>query len=147
MTFLVYGSLTFPFASAWFHTPFVSLAQVPECCSSYTFPKLLGSARANDVLLNGRKFTGAEAKSWGFVTDSFPTLEAARETAFNTANTFIDSSDNACRNSKLLIRSEEEKTRLRKVAAEECEQLYRCWMHPDLITAIMKFMSRSKAKL
>jgi enoyl-CoA hydratase/carnithine racemase len=98
-------------------------------------------------LLNGRKFTGIEAKTWGFATESFSTLDAARETAFNTANTFIDSSDNAIRTSKALVRSEEEKTRLRKVATDECEQLYRCWMHPDLLTAVMKFMSRSKAKL
>jgi peroxisomal 3,2-trans-enoyl-CoA isomerase len=133
--------------SAWFHTPFVSLAQVPECCSSYTFPKLLGSARANDVLMNGRKFSGKEAKDWGFATDSFPTLQAAQEAAYKAAETFIDSSENAILQSKALIRSEEEQNRLRKVAAIECEQLYLCWMHPDLITAVMKFMSRSKAKL
>lgn len=143
---------TFSFAnqtlcSAWFHTPFITLAQVPECCSSYTFPKALGSARANDVLLNGRKFSGAEAKSWGFVTDSFATLSEAHEAANNTAKTLAESSENAVKQAKALIRPEQEITRLLKTAEVECEQLYRCWMHPDLLTAVMKFMSRSKAKL
>ena len=120
---------------------------MPECCSSYTFPKILGSARANDVLLNGRKFSGAEAKAWGFATDSFTTLSEALDAATNTAKTLADSSENAVKHSKALIRSEEVLNSLRKAAAVECEQLYRCWMHPDLIVAVMKFMSRSKAKL
>ena len=97
--------------------------------------------------MNGRKFSGSEAKSWGFATDSFSTLNEACEAATNLAQTLVDSSDNAVKQSKALIRSEEERMRLRKAAAIECEELYRCWMHPDLLMAVMKFMSRSKAKL
>lgn len=99
------------------------------------------------MLLNGLKFTGVQAKDWGFVTNSFATLSEATQAAYKTAETFAESSENAITQSKALIRSEEEKKRLKTVAANESEQLYRCWMHPDLITAVMKFMSRSKAKL
>lgn len=103
--------------------------------------------RANDVLMNGRKFSGKEAKKWGFCTDSFATLDAATAAAFTTAKSFSEGPVNAVLKSKALIRSDEERQRLQKVAAEDCEQLYRCWLDPELLVAVMKFMSRSKAKL
>lgn len=103
--------------------------------------------RANDVLMNGRKFSASEAKQWGFVNDCFPTLDAASAAASALAKTFSESAVNAVRRSKALIRSEEEVNRLKKVAAVECVELHKCWLDPELIVAVMKFMSRSRAKL
>jgi enoyl-CoA hydratase/carnithine racemase len=107
----------------------------------------MGTARANQVLLNGRKFSGSEAKSWGFATDSFATLKEAHEAAFTTAKTLAESSENAILQSKSLIRSEDEIDKLMKVGRLEAQRLHDCWLHPDLFTAVMKFMSRPKAKL
>ena len=41
---------------ATFHTPFMSLGQSPEACSSYLFPKIMGQAKVSifkfyDILL------------------------------------------------------------------------------------------------
>lgn len=36
------------------------------------FPKILGKAKAMDVLVNGRKFNANEAKEWGLVNEVFP---------------------------------------------------------------------------
>lgn len=103
--------------------------------------------RANDVLLNGRKFTAKEAKEWGFVTDCFPTLGNALEAASEVAKMFSEAAVNSVLRSKSLIRSEEEINRLKKVAAVECDKLHQSWLDPELLVAVMKFMTRSRAKL
>ena len=38
-----------------------------QACSSYVFPRLFGAAKANDVLIGGRKITATEARDWGLV--------------------------------------------------------------------------------
>ncbi|CAN0491570.1 unnamed protein product, partial [Ectocarpus sp. 8 AP-2014] len=53
-------------ATLW--TPFFRLAIVPEFCSSLTFPETLGLARANDMLIMGRKLSAQEALSSGLVS-------------------------------------------------------------------------------
>ncbi|CAN0061535.1 unnamed protein product [Ectocarpus sp. 6 AP-2014] len=53
---------------ATFWTPFFRLAIVPEFCSSLTFPETLGLARANDMLIMGRKLSAQEALSSGLVS-------------------------------------------------------------------------------
>jgi peroxisomal 3,2-trans-enoyl-CoA isomerase len=53
-------------------TPFSKLGQSPEGCSSYLFPKLMGSKRANEILLLDGVLTAGEAKQAGLVTEVFP---------------------------------------------------------------------------
>lgn len=67
----------FAYASdkATFHTPFLSLAQTAEACSSYTFVKAMGPRFAYEVLVNGRKLTAEEAKQHGLINDVFPMNE------------------------------------------------------------------------
>uniref|UniRef100_A0A4W2IAT4 Enoyl-CoA delta isomerase 2 n=1 Tax=Bos indicus x Bos taurus TaxID=30522 RepID=A0A4W2IAT4_BOBOX len=57
---------------ASFHTPFSHLGQSPEGCSSYTFPKIMGSSKAAEMLLFGKKLTAQEACAQGLVTEVFP---------------------------------------------------------------------------
>ncbi|XP_064363159.1 enoyl-CoA delta isomerase 2 isoform X2 [Dromaius novaehollandiae] len=64
---IVYASDT-----ATFHTPFSQLGQSPEGCSSYLFPKIMGLAKANEMLLFNKKLTAAEACAQGLVTEVFP---------------------------------------------------------------------------
>jgi len=47
------------------------LGQSPEACSSYTFPKLMGSSKANEMLLFNKKITAVEACKLGLVTEVF----------------------------------------------------------------------------
>ncbi|KAH9490097.1 Enoyl-CoA delta isomerase 2, mitochondrial [Bulinus truncatus] len=66
---------------ATFHTPFSSLGQSPEACSSYTFPKLMGYAKASEMLLFNKKITAVEARERNLVSDVFPDSVFATETA------------------------------------------------------------------
>uniref|UniRef100_A0A5F8G926 Enoyl-CoA delta isomerase 2 n=2 Tax=Monodelphis domestica TaxID=13616 RepID=A0A5F8G926_MONDO len=57
---------------ATFHTPFIHLGLCPEACSSFTFPKIMGSVKAAEILIFGRKLTAQEAYARGLVTEVFP---------------------------------------------------------------------------
>lgn len=52
---------------ATFHAPFGSTAQTPEGCSSYTFPRILGTSVANKMLLFNYKLTAQEALTHGLI--------------------------------------------------------------------------------
>ncbi|KAF7654479.1 hypothetical protein LDENG_00069230, partial [Lucifuga dentata] len=53
---------------AWFQTPYTAYGQTPDACSSFTFPRIVGLASANELLLSGRKLTAQEACSKGLVS-------------------------------------------------------------------------------
>uniref|UniRef100_A0A0E9W4G6 Uncharacterized protein n=1 Tax=Anguilla anguilla TaxID=7936 RepID=A0A0E9W4G6_ANGAN len=52
--------------------PSASWDKSPEGCSSYTFPKMMGAAKASEMLLFNKKLTAAEACERGLVTEVFP---------------------------------------------------------------------------
>ena len=49
-------------AKTLFSIPFVNLGLVPEAGSSYILPRLLGFARASEIILLGEKFSADQAK-------------------------------------------------------------------------------------
>eukprot|EP00511_Aplanochytrium_stocchinoi_P006563 CAMPEP_0204831956 /NCGR_PEP_ID=MMETSP1346-20131115/12224_1 /ASSEMBLY_ACC=CAM_ASM_000771 /TAXON_ID=215587 /ORGANISM="Aplanochytrium stocchinoi, Strain GSBS06" /LENGTH=266 /DNA_ID=CAMNT_0051963427 /DNA_START=72 /DNA_END=869 /DNA_ORIENTATION=- len=68
---------------ASFNTPFAKLGLVPEGCSSYTFPKLLGEELASKVL-KGKILSSEEAHACGFIEYVVPDeslMERAQEVA------------------------------------------------------------------
>ena len=73
---------------AVFSTPFVALGLVPEAASSLIAPRLMGHARAFELLVMGRPLAAAAAKEAGIVNSVVPAAElesaarpAAREIA------------------------------------------------------------------
>lgn len=61
--------------SATFHTPFNALGVVPEGCSSYYFPRLMGPAGAKRFLEDDEKVTAADALELGLVVAVVPPEE------------------------------------------------------------------------
>ncbi|XP_072014091.1 enoyl-CoA delta isomerase 2-like [Amphiura filiformis] len=129
---------------ATFHTPFSSLGQSPEGCSSYVFPKIMGSAKANEVLLFGRKLTAQEACDNGLVTAVFPDSTFKAEVQ-KRIEQYSKLPRNSMRLSKNLIREVERDT-LYKVNKAECTLLVERWTSEECIQAIMAFFSE-KSKL
>uniref|UniRef100_A0A8C6GAB6 Enoyl-CoA delta isomerase 2 n=1 Tax=Mus spicilegus TaxID=10103 RepID=A0A8C6GAB6_MUSSI len=129
---------------ATFHTPFSQLGQSPEACSSYTFPKMMGSAKAAEMLLFGKKLTAREAWAQGLVTEVFPENTFETE-VWTRLKTYAKLPPNAMRISKELIRKNE-KEKLYAVNAEECTTLQARWLSEECMNAIMSFVSR-KSKL
>ncbi|KAM8709840.1 hypothetical protein ACLKA7_016617 [Drosophila subpalustris] len=60
---------------AHFLTPFSKLGLVPEACSSYTFPLIMGRSKATEMLLLNEKLTAQEAYHFNFVSRIFKLSE------------------------------------------------------------------------
>jgi 2-(1,2-epoxy-1,2-dihydrophenyl)acetyl-CoA isomerase len=52
---------------ATFWEPFTERGFTPDSAATWLLPRLVGVARARELLLLGRKLTGAEAQEWGLV--------------------------------------------------------------------------------
>jgi enoyl-CoA hydratase/carnithine racemase len=72
--------------------PFTRRGVIPEANSTWLLSRLIGGARALDLLLTGRTISGAEAASWGLVSKAVPkdelldqALDIARDVAVNTS--------------------------------------------------------------
>lgn len=129
---------------ATFHTPFTVLGQSAEGCSSYTFPKLMGPAKASELLLFNKKITAAQACELGLVTEVFPDATFQKE-VWTRLKAYAQLPPNSLRLSKKLIRSVE-RDRLHAANDAEVELLRERWTSDECFNAIANFFQR-KAKL
>ena len=51
---------------------FVNIGYVPDSGATYLVTRAVGTTRATDLLMSGRRFTGKEAAQWGLVTEAVP---------------------------------------------------------------------------
>ena len=65
---------------------------LPDARSHWTLPRLVGYSRATELLLTGRRFSGADAATWGLAIEALPAaevlpraLEIATDIATNVA--------------------------------------------------------------
>uniref|UniRef100_A0A915CZR7 Enoyl-CoA delta isomerase 2, mitochondrial n=1 Tax=Ditylenchus dipsaci TaxID=166011 RepID=A0A915CZR7_9BILA len=72
VTVLALCDLVIASDKATFQTPFTTLGQSPEGCSSFTFPALMGTSKASEVLLFGKKLTAEEALDRNLVAQVIP---------------------------------------------------------------------------
>ncbi|NXI49505.1 ECI2 isomerase, partial [Chloroceryle aenea] len=129
---------------ATFHTPFSQLGQSPEGCSSYLFPKIMGLAKANEMLLFNRRLTAAEACAQGLVNEVFPDGTFQKE-VWARLEAYATLPKNTLAVCKQLLRSKE-KEKLHEVNSRECEVLKERWLSDDCINAIVSFFQK-KSKL
>ncbi|GCB70834.1 hypothetical protein scyTo_0001386 [Scyliorhinus torazame] len=129
---------------ATFHAPFSKLGQSPEGCSSYTFPKIMGTGKANEIILFNKKLTAAQAYELGLVTEVFPDSTFQKE-VWKRLHAYAKLPKNSLAFSKQLIRGVE-KEKLHAVNAQECERLVERWLSEECMNAIMGFFEK-KSKL
>ncbi|NXE97489.1 ECI2 isomerase, partial [Menura novaehollandiae] len=129
---------------ATFHSPFSQLGQSPEGCSSYLFPKIMGLAKASEMLLFNKKLTAAEACAQGLVTEVFPDSSFQKE-VWARLEAYASLPKNSLAVSKQLLRSTE-KEKLHAVNSKECEVLTERWLSDECVNAIVSFFQK-KSKL
>ncbi|PVD21160.1 hypothetical protein C0Q70_19327 [Pomacea canaliculata] len=125
---------------ATFHTPFSQLGQSPEGCSSYIFPKIMGQAKAGELLFFNKKITAQEAEERNLVTRVFPENVFKKETDALVAY-YSTLPPKSLEFSKILTRFAEREV-LHRVNEAECDRLVERWQSEDCINAIMSFFSR-----
>ncbi|XP_041986600.1 enoyl-CoA delta isomerase 3, peroxisomal [Aricia agestis] len=69
VTTLALCDFVFAAEHAYFYAPFTKLGVVPEACSTYTFPKLIGYRKALELLLLNQRISSKEAVSCGLVNN------------------------------------------------------------------------------
>ncbi|XP_018335471.1 enoyl-CoA delta isomerase 2, mitochondrial [Agrilus planipennis] len=72
VTILALCDIVYASEKATFQTPFLDLGLCPEACSSYLFPLILGSSKANEMLLLGYKMDAQEAYQFGLISKVIP---------------------------------------------------------------------------
>ena len=142
-TLLLHCDLVYVSRDAQLKMPFVNLGLCPEFGSSLILPRLLGHARAAELLLLGQGFSGEQAAEWGIANqaldDGAATLTKGREMALR----FLDLAPSAVADSKRLMRAPN-RDQLRRVIEEEGALFGQRLRSPEAIEALSAFMQRRK---
>uniref|UniRef100_A0A8D0CSJ9 Chromodomain protein, Y-like n=1 Tax=Sander lucioperca TaxID=283035 RepID=A0A8D0CSJ9_SANLU len=121
---------------AWFQTPYASYGQTPDACSSFTFPRIMGLASANELLLSGRKLTAQEAGSKGLVSQVLWPGTFTQEVMLRVKELVA-----VLRESKALMRNTS-RSALEQANERECESLKRVWGSSQGTDAILQYLQR-----
>ncbi|KAM7295257.1 enoyl-CoA delta isomerase 2 isoform X2 [Ixodes scapularis] len=136
---LVYAS-----DKAFFQTPFTQLGLSPEGCSSYTFPRIMGIARACEVLMMNKQLSAKEAEECGFVSKCFPDASFQEETQ-KKIQEMAKLPPKSLMHSKTLVRAPILED-LHKANNLECERLVERFTSEEMMKAVMAFF-QGKGKL
>ncbi|WP_342246077.1 enoyl-CoA hydratase [Pseudomonas sp. OTU5201] len=142
-TLLLHCDLVYVSRDAKLKMPFVNLGLCPEFGSSLILPRLLGHAKAAELLLLGEGFTGEQAANWGIanaaLANGTETLARARDAALR----FLDLAPSALAVSKRLMQAPG-RDELRRVIAEEGELFSQRLRSPEAVEALSAFTQRRK---
>jgi len=128
--------------AAWFQTPFTSLGQSAEGCSSYTFPRIMGPGVATEMLLFNKKMSAAEAARCGLVTEVFPAAKLGQEVWPKLAG-LAKLPPLSLVYGKRLVRDVDREA-LKQANKAECSRLIERWLSDECRDAVMAFLSRRK---
>lgn len=140
-TLLLHCDLVYVSRDARLRTPFVSLGLCPEFGSSLILPRLLGQARAAQLLLLGEGLSGEQAAAWGIATEALDSGEAALAKARDVALRFESLPAEAVRISKQLMKAPD-REQLRAVIEEEGRLFTQRLRSPEAVAALSGFINR-----
>ncbi|WP_426134418.1 enoyl-CoA hydratase-related protein [Pseudomonas sp. PWP3-1b2] len=140
-TLLLHCDLVYVSRDARLRMPFVNLGLCPEFGSSLILPRLLGHAKAAELLLLGEGFTGEQAAQWGIATEALGNGEAALAKAREMAERFESLAPGAVQVTKQLMKSVD-REQLRQVIEEEGALFTQRLKSPEAIAALSAFISR-----
>jgi len=131
--------------NATFTTPFTSLGQAPEGCSTYTFPRILGPGVASQMLLFNYKLPVQEALARGLVAKVVPKdqlMAHVEEWLYGEKGLIKTCYPGSVVMAKALINSEEMKQTLKQVNRQECATLAKAFSSEECFEALGKFFAR-----
>ncbi|MEI2706378.1 MAG: enoyl-CoA hydratase-related protein [Ilumatobacteraceae bacterium] len=81
MAIALAADFTIAAEDAKFISPFTGMGFTPDSALSWLLPRLIGVARAKDVLMLGRRVSGADAAAWGMIHAAVPAEDLAGASA------------------------------------------------------------------
>jgi len=129
----------------WLHTPFTRLGLCPEGCSSYTFPRIMGPIKSNEMLLFSKRITADEALKAGLVTEVFP-VSTFDSTVWPKIKQLSELPPQSLKHGKQLCR-ERERAILHQVNAEESNRLIQLIDSEETMEALMRWFAPKESKL
>ena len=124
-TMLLHCDLVYASETARFALPFVNLALVPEAASSFLLPRLMGHARAAELLYLGEPFGAHTARELGIVNAVFSPGDLLSE-ARRRVQALVDRPPEALRQTKRLLKApiaDETRARMKAEGALFVERL------------------------
>ncbi|WP_416772205.1 enoyl-CoA hydratase-related protein [Pseudomonas sp. RHF3.3-3] len=140
-TLLLHCDLVYVSADARLRMPFVNLGLCPEFGSSLLLPRLVGHAKATELLLLGEGFSGEQAAAWGLATAALPSGAEALLKAREAALRFEQLAPSAVQVSKALMKSPD-REQLRQVVEAEGKLFVQRLRSPEAIAALSGFLAR-----
>ncbi|XP_030616727.1 chromodomain Y-like protein isoform X1 [Delphinapterus leucas] len=125
---------------AWFQTPYTAFGQSPDGCSTVMFPKIMGGAYANEMLLSGRKLTAQEACGRGLVSQVFCSGTFTQEVMVRIKE-LASCNPVVLEESKALVRCNM-KLELEQANERECEVLKKIWGSAQGMDSMFKYLQR-----
>ncbi|KAB0354193.1 hypothetical protein FD755_023118 [Muntiacus reevesi] len=117
---------------AWFQTPYTTFRQSPDGCSTVMFPKIMGEASANEMLLRGQKLTAQEACGKGLVSQvSQEVMVCIKELTSCNPIVLEESKALVCCNMRLDLERANER---------ECEVLKKIWGSAQGMDSLLKYL-------
>lgn len=139
-TMLMHCDMVFASPRAFIRSPFVDLGLVPEAGSSLLGPRLMGYARAFELLCLGNPMTADKAVQVGLVNEIVE--EDVDAAALSCARQISSKPPEAMALSRMLLRGDSE------IVAERVEEEIRIFAErltaPETIAAFQAFMSKKK---
>ncbi|KAB0369267.1 hypothetical protein FD755_019272 [Muntiacus reevesi] len=123
---------------AWFQTPYTTFGQSPDGCSTVMFPKIMGEASANEMLLRGRKLMAQEACSKGLVSQVFWPGTFTQEVMVRIKE-LASCNPVVLEESKALMRCNM-RLELEQVNERECEVLKKIWGSAQGMDSLSKYL-------
>ncbi|MGO4310417.1 enoyl-CoA hydratase [Pseudomonas sp. KB_15] len=140
-TMLLHCDLVYVSRDARLRMPFVNLGLCPEFGSSLILPRLLGQAKAAELLLLGESFSGEQAAAWGIANEALGSGEEALAKGREMALRFESLPPEAVRISKQLMKAPDREL-LRKVIEEEGALFTQRLRSPEALAALTGFIKR-----
>ncbi|KAM5321864.1 chromodomain Y-like protein isoform 3-T3 [Glossophaga mutica] len=125
---------------AWFQTPYTTFGQSPDGCSTVMFPKIMGGASANEMLLSGRKLTAQEACGKGLVSQVFWPGTFTQEVMVRIKE-LASCNPVVLEESKALVRCNM-KMELEQANERECEVLKKIWGSAQGMDSMLKYLQK-----
>ena len=121
---------------------FVNIGFVPDGGVAYMLSKAVGPARATELLMSGKRFSGAQAKEWGIITEAVPT-DQLEETVQTYIKKYAQGPSVAYAQIKRLLLSVNYQE-LNACMQNEVEAQYVCSLTEDHREAVNAFVEKRK---